>query len=70
MILHLLYSRFYMRAMTKTGHAGMDEPIAGLFTQGMICHETYWTKAGEWVEPANIVEGDGNTFIQRRNANR
>ncbi len=62
-ILHLLYSRFFMRAMTKTGHAGMDEPIAGLFTQGMICHETYQTEAGEWVEPANIVEGDGNTFI-------
>ena len=62
-ILHLLYSRFYMRAMTKTGHAGIDEPFAGLFTQGMICHETYRTEAGEWVEPANILEGHGDARL-------
>ena len=40
-ILHLLYSRFFTRAMRKTGHAGIDEPFAGLFTQGMVVHETY-----------------------------
>ena len=40
-ILHLLYSRFFTRAMHKTGHAGIDEPFAGLFTQGMVVHETY-----------------------------
>ena len=40
-ILHLLYSRFFTRAMHKTGHVGMDEPFAGLFTQGMVVHETY-----------------------------
>ena len=62
-ILHLLYSRFYMRAMSKTGHAGIDEPFAGLFTQGMICHETYRTEDGDWVEPANIVEGDGGDVV-------
>ena len=62
-ILHLLYSRFYMRAMTKTGHAGIDEPFAGLFTQGMICHETYRTESGEWVEPANILEGHGDNVV-------
>ena len=62
-ILHLLYSRFYMRAMSKTGHAGIDEPFAGLFTQGMICHETYRTDDGDWVEPANIVEGDGGDVV-------
>ena len=59
-ILHLLYSRFYSRAMARTGHPAVDEPFAGLFTQGMICHETYRTQAGEWVEPANVVsEGSG-----------
>ena len=59
-ILHLLYSRFFIRAMHKTGHIGMDEPFAGLFTQGMVVHETYKTKSGEWVEPANIkIEGLG-----------
>jgi leucyl-tRNA synthetase len=40
-ILHLLYSRFFIRAMKATGHIGMDEPFAGMFTQGMVVHETY-----------------------------
>jgi leucyl-tRNA synthetase len=57
-ILHLLYSRFFTRAMHKTGHVGMDEPFAGLFTQGMVVHETYRTKNGDWIEPANVkIEG-------------
>jgi leucyl-tRNA synthetase len=60
-ILHLLYSRFFTRAMHKTGHTGMDEPFAGLFTQGMVVHETYRDKAGNWVEPANVkIEGLGD----------
>src|SRR5207245_546543 len=59
-ILHLLYSRFFTRAMKATGHLGLDEPFAGLFTQGMVVHETYRTKAGEWVEPAQVaIEGLG-----------
>jgi leucyl-tRNA synthetase len=53
-ILHLLYSRFFTRAMRKCGHVGMDEPFAGLFTQGMVVHETYRRKNGEWVAPADI----------------
>ena len=53
-ILHLLYSRFFVRAMHKTGHAGLDEPFAGLFTQGMVVHETYKNADGAWVEPANV----------------
>jgi leucyl-tRNA synthetase len=60
-ILHLLYSRFFTRAMHKTGHTGMDEPFAGLFTQGMVVHETYRSKSGEWVEPANVkIDGLGD----------
>jgi leucyl-tRNA synthetase len=60
-ILHLLYSRFFTRAMHKTGHVGMDEPFAGLFTQGMVVHETYRSKSGDWVEPANVkIEGMGD----------
>ena len=51
-ILHLLYSRFFTRAMKKTGHIGLDEPFAGLFTQGMVVHETYKAPDGEWVTPA------------------
>jgi leucyl-tRNA synthetase len=54
-ILHLLYSRFFTRAMKKTGHVGLDEPFAGLFTQGMVVHETYRNKiTGEWVSPAEF----------------
>jgi leucyl-tRNA synthetase len=60
-ILHLLYSRFFTRAMHKTGHIGMDEPFAGLFTQGMVVHETYKTKNGDWVEPATVkINGLGD----------
>ena len=57
-ILHLLYSRFFTRAMKATGHVGLDEPFGGLFTQGMVVHETYQKKDGSWVTPAEIkVEG-------------
>jgi leucyl-tRNA synthetase len=59
-ILHLLYSRFFTRAMEDTGHAGLDEPFAGLFTQGMVVHETYQAPSGEWVMPAEVrIEGTG-----------
>ncbi len=59
-ILHLLYSRFFTRAMKVTGHAGLDEPFAGLFTQGMVVHETYQKANGEWVVPAEVkIEGAG-----------
>jgi leucyl-tRNA synthetase len=53
-ILHLLYSRFFTRAMKATGHLGLDEPFAGLFTQGMVVHETYRAN-GEWVTPAEVA---------------
>jgi leucyl-tRNA synthetase len=60
-ILHLLYSRFFTRAMKATGHVGLDEPFAGLFTQGMVVHETYRTASGEWAAPAEVkIEGDGS----------
>ncbi|SFU98842.1 leucyl-tRNA synthetase [Methylobacterium sp. 174MFSha1.1] len=60
-ILHLLYSRFFMRAMRKTGWAGLDEPFAGLFTQGMVVHETYRDEGGAWVQPVDVkvVTEDG-----------
>ncbi len=53
-ILHLLYSRFFTRAMQITGHVAMDEPFDGMFTQGMVVHETYRKTDGEWVTPAEI----------------
>jgi leucyl-tRNA synthetase len=53
-ILHLLYSRFFTRAMTMTGHASLKEPFAGLFTQGMVVHETYKSGSGAWLSPVEV----------------
>ncbi len=53
-ILHLLYSRFFTRAMRATGHIGVSEPFAGLFTQGMVVHETYRSVDGAWLSPTEI----------------
>jgi leucyl-tRNA synthetase len=59
-ILHLLYSRFFVRAMTRVGLLTLDEPFAGLFTQGMVCHETYRTEAGDWLLPEEVTkDADG-----------
>jgi leucyl-tRNA synthetase len=58
-ILHLLYSRFYSRAMHKTGHLNADEPFASLFTQGMVIHETFKSQDGEWVLPSDAIQKDG-----------
>ncbi len=60
-ILHLLYSRFFTRAMRKCGYLDLDEPFAGLFTQGMVVHETYRDAGGQWLAPSEIrVEADGD----------
>jgi leucyl-tRNA synthetase len=53
-ILHLLYSRFFTRAMKATGHATVEEPFKGLFTQGMVVHETYEKKDGTFATPAEV----------------
>jgi leucyl-tRNA synthetase len=61
-ILHLLYSRFFTRAMNATGHSDVPdgEPFAGLFTQGMVVHETYRAADGAWVQPSEIrIESEG-----------
>jgi leucyl-tRNA synthetase len=54
-ILHLLYSRFFTRAMKATGHAHIEEPFKGLFTQGMVVHETYRKADGTYIEPAAVT---------------
>ncbi|MBV9532161.1 MAG: leucine--tRNA ligase [Bradyrhizobium sp.] len=53
-ILHLLYSRFFIRAMKATGHIGLDEPFEGMFTQGMVVHETYQQADGSYVTPEEV----------------
>jgi leucyl-tRNA synthetase len=56
-ILHLLYSRFFARALKQTGYLGIEEPFAGLFTQGMVCHETYQDENGDWLFPSEVQRG-------------
>ena len=53
-ILHLLYARFFTRALQKAGEVGVAEPFAGLFTQGMVTHETYRAADGAWVYPSDV----------------
>jgi len=61
-ILHLLYARFFTRALKKCGYFDIDEPFAGLFTQGMVCHETYRDAEGAWVQPDD-VRHEGNRVV-------
>ncbi|AYV45855.1 leucine--tRNA ligase [Caulobacter flavus] len=63
-VLHLLYARFITKALKDEGLLSVDEPFAGLFTQGMVTHEAYKNEAGEWVEPSDVVitaEGNSRT---------
>lgn len=62
-ILHLLYARFFTRAMHETGHLDVDEPFAGLFTQGMVTHESYRDDSG-WLYPEE-VERQGDQVVRR-----
>ncbi len=55
-ILHLLYARFFTRAMAKTGHVAVKEPFAGLFTQGMVTHESYKDADGNWLYPDEVTK--------------
>ena len=61
-ILHLLYARYFTRAMSKLGMVKVAEPFAGLFTQGMVCHETYKDAEGNWVSPEEIEKRDSKAF--------
>ncbi len=54
-ILHLLYSRFFVKALRDVGHISLDEPFKGLFTQGMVTHQTFKNKNNEWVSPSDII---------------
>ena len=64
-ILHLLYSRFFMKALRDIYKLKVDEPFKQLFTQGMITHKTYKTAKNEWVVPKEIISKDGELFREK-----
>ena len=65
-ILHLLYSRFWARAMHRTGWLPetAEEPFDALFTQGMVCHETYQGPDGKWLAPDEIKPAEGSGYVR------
>lgn len=65
-VLHLLYSRFFVRALRDCGYISVAEPFAGLMTQGMICHETYRDVDGKWLFPTEVTENEDGTFVHAR----
>ena len=66
-ILHLLYSRFFMQALSfQNKNFKLQEPFDGLFTQGMVCHETYKDQKNNWLNPEEIFTEDGKNFFKKK----
>lgn len=62
-VLHLLYARFFTRALHKCGYLGLEEPFSGLLTQGMVCQESYKDAEGNWLYPEEVQkEKDGSAY--------
>ena len=67
-ILHLLYSRFFMQALSyKNDNFRLKEPFSGLFTQGMVCHETYKDHKNRWLSPEEVTSENGKKFYKKDN---
>ena len=70
-ILHLLYSRFFMRAISLDNKKiRLKEPFKGLFTQGMVCHETYKDENNNWIFPEDVTSEDGKNFYLSENPSK
>ena len=67
-ILHLLYSRFFVRAINSDNNEiNLKEPFKGLFTQGMVCHQTYKDKKDNWLSPDEVLTNDGKDYFLKNN---
>lgn len=62
-VLHLLYARFFTRAMNSCGFVTNKEPFSGLFTQGMVTHETYKDEDGKWIFPTDAKKDDQGNWV-------
>ena len=70
-ILHLLYSRFFMRALgVDNNKINLTEPFKGLFTQGMVCHETYKDEDNNWLSPNEVFTNDGKNYFLKNNSEK
>ena len=70
-ILHLLYSRFFMRALNlNNSEIKFTEPFKGLFTQGMVCHETYKDENNNWLSPEEVTSINGKDFFEKKDKNK
>ena len=70
-ILHLLYSRFFMRALNlNNSEIKFTEPFKGLFTQGMVCHETYKDENNNWLTPDEVISENGKDFFEKKDHNK
>ena len=70
-ILHLLYSRFFMRAICLNNKkVDLKEPFKGLFTQGMVCHETYKDEKNNWFSPEEVFTENGNDYFLRKDKSK
>ena len=70
-ILHLLYSRFFMRALGFSNNKfNYQEPFKSLFTQGMVCHETYKNEKNQWLYPDDIEKDSSGNFLTKKNKGR
>lgn len=62
-VLHLLYARFFTKALKKCGYLDIDEPFKNLLTQGMVCHKTFKSKSGEFLEPGEVIEMPNSKYV-------
>jgi leucyl-tRNA synthetase len=65
-ILHLLYARFFTRALKTCGYWDLEEPFKALFAQGMVCHKTYQNPKGDWIEPQDLVRAKDGSWVHKK----
>ncbi len=69
-VLHLLYSRFFVKALHSMGEINFKEPFTGLFCQGMVCHKTYQDSDNNWVYPEEVIKKEAGNFLHKTNGKK